>query len=633
MTNKLVSYTVNKDFENPQIFTKTSPEETGFLLTVAGRMHDLFLNEYKDNSEKITNAHKQGIEDTISKILEEAKKIEKNTTQNEVDELNGKVNSLTQELASYKSLVDCKNLELEYLKTSNNSPDALKIEAESIGYKKGFEECKNMFQMQSDDAKEKEKMLAQCQEKISMLQDSALKTEQEKNSIITKLKDENAKLNTPMGKGESGEYVVEETLKNAGFNVFDTSKSPFKEQGYMDRIITEDGNFPTSGWSIAIEVKNKKRVVKSTDIDSFVKKSEAGLKSGLFNGSIFFSIEDSLGKTNTEIIYGLDSSNIPIGPIGFYSPFTTSSVLTQEQLVLCVMQHVNIMKQVQEFRTMIVNNVAKDKDISLIQNFFKRYVKDTKENFEEYSEMTKTVQKMTSLLETKKKKLFEQFKHLESVNSNVSWLNANFSIPLNITYENAKRKYETNKNATKSQVFSKIGNVPILHNQLGLENAWSLIKTETSKINEEEFDENMFGHLEEKHGQEICQEDSSSCTSSTEKTSENSSVGSKDYQRYYDNNNMREPEQMFTMEEDFIELSKVSSQVVEHIKRKRSSKPDFDLTSVSTSSIAINLRDQVRQVGGLDIIKRFIIENKDKWPDMKEHLVESAPKTKRPKIN
>lgn len=606
METKTVSYVVDKSFVNPSIFSKASPEETTILLTVAGKFHELFLNEYKNTSEKVTDAHKQGIDYTIQKILEEAKKSEKQTVREDMDAITSKNKELETKLYETKTLLNSKTLELEFTKTHNLD----RKEAERLGYEHGYEACKTQYIEEKKElvkeSKETARINLETQKRMTELQDAMLKLEQTKNECITKLKDENAKLNTPMGKGESGEYVVEETIRNAGFSVFDTSKTPYKEQGYMDRVITEDGNFPSSGWMIAIEIKNKKRISKSTDIEVFKTKSNTGIKNGLFHASIFFSIEVNLGKDNTEVGYVNDESGIPLGPMAFYSPFTSSSVLTQEQLVLCVIQHVNLMKQCMEFRTMIINNVAKNEDINRIQLFFKKYVNETRENFEEFSEMTKSVQKMTSLLEKKKKKMFEQFKDLEEVNSKTTWLNTNFAIPLNMTFENAKKKYETNQSATKSQVFSKIGNVPLLHNQLGLENAWAIIKTRTHHHSNECFDEDTFAKVNE-----------------TVESLGNSKP--EEIETEYVNSDVED-----VTEHDSEEMQNVSNQIVEHIKRKRLTKTDFELSSVTMSTIATNVRDNVRKVGGLDLIKRYVLENKDKWPEMEDVLVD-GPKPKKQK--
>lgn len=571
----IIQLNVSDGFVIPNLFETLSPEDTAHLLCIAGRVHELFLEEYKNTSQKISDAKLLAVDQTIEKVLEKAKKLEFDKFSCQMSELNSKNEALKDEINSLKILVESKSLENKYLKENSGcTKEYLNAkEAEQLGYQKGYEKCKERYIEDLNDLKEKSKLLHESHLKIQELQDNVLKIEQTKNETIFKLKDENAKLNTPMAKGENGEYVVEETLKNARFHVYDTSKTPYKEQGYLDRIVTEDGNFPSnSGWSIAIEVKNKKRLVKNTDIEAFRKKSEAGISSGKFTGAIFLSIDDSLGIDSSSIEFVNDGSSIPIGPVAFYSPSAGTSSLTQEQLVLCVQQHVHIIKHCNNVRSLLFNQTAKDEDVKKIQSFFNNYVKETKENFEEFGEMTKTVLKMNILLEKKKKKMFEQFKNMESISSSVSWLNTSFNIPLNTVYDNVKARYDGNKNWTKSQIFSKTANIPLLHNQLGTDNAWDIMKKQSLKDCEsvEEDDDPV---MEE------------SLVLDTE-----------------------------SPEED-VNLLNVCSQVYEHIKRKRSTKSDYGISSVTLATLATNIRDSVRTVGGVDVVKRYFSENSDKWPD------------------
>ena len=588
----IINLKVSDDFVIPKLFETLSPEDTAHLLCIAGRVHELFLEEYKNTSQKISDAKLSAVSDTIEKVLEQAKKIEFEKFSGQLSEFASKNEELKNEINSLKILVETKNLENRYLKENSGCTKEYlnSKEAEQLGYQKGYEECKERSVEDLKDLKEKSKLLHESQLKIQELQDSVLKIEQTKNEAISKLKDENAKLNTPMAKGENGEYVVEETLKNARFHVHDTSKTPYKEQGYLDRIVTEDGNFPPiSGWSIAIEVKNKKRLVKSADIEAFKKKSEDGISSGKFTASIFLSIDDSLGINSSSIEFVNDESGIPIGPVAFYSPSTGTNSFTQEQVVLCVQQHIHMIKHCNNVRSLLFNQSAKDEDVKKIQSFFNNYVKETRENFEEFGEMTKTALKMNLLLEKKKKKMFEQFKTMESISSSVSWLNTSFNIPLNTVYDSIRARYEGNKNWTKSQIFSKTANIPLLHNQLGTENAWDIMKKQSLK----------------------------DCESVVEGEEEEEDALITD---------TRVPD-VESSEED-ANLLIVCSQVYEHIKRKRSTKSDYGISSVSLATLATNIRDSVRTVGGVDVVKRFFRENSEKWPDADVPLTSEPPKKK-----
>ena len=80
--------------------------------------------------------------------------------------------------------------------------------------------------------------------------------------------------------------------------------------------------------------------------------------------------------------------------------------------------------------------------------------------------------------------------------------------------------------------------------------------------------------------------------------------------------------------EEDANLLIVCSQVYEHIKRKRSTKSDYGISSVSLATLATNIRDSVRTVGGVDVVKRFFRENSEKWPDADVPLTSEPPKKK-----
>ena len=248
-----------------------------------------------------------------------------------------------------------------------------------------------------------------------------------------------------------------------------------------------------------------------------------------------------------------------------------------------------MIKHCNNVRSLLFNQSAKDEDVKKIQSFFNNYVKETRENFEEFGEMTKTALKMNLLLEKKKKKMFEQFKTMESISSSVSWLNTSFNIPLNTVYDSIRARYEGNKNWTKSQIFSKTANIPLLHNQLGTENAWDIMKKQSLK----------------------------DCESVVEGEEEEEDALITD---------TRVPD-VESSEED-ANLLIVCSQVYEHIKRKRSTKSDYGISSVSLATLATNIRDSVRTVGGVDVVKRFFRENSEKWPDADVPLTSEPPKKK-----
>ena len=123
------------------------------------------------------------------------------------------------------------------------------------------------------------------------------------------------------------------------------------------------------------------------------------------------------------------------------------------------------------------------------------------------------------------------------------------------------------KSSTKTSVFKTVGNLPTLANQLGLENAWLLIKNK---------------------GNEECEV--------TDKIEEEESE-------------VVEP----TNDED--EKYKDSSKLLlEHVNRKRAENPDYVVSSVtSLDMLGPTIRDTIKKAGGLNAVKTYMRMTSGEW--------------------
>ena len=339
---KTVCINVTDDFILPEFFNKESPEYISSCLYFVSTLKEHFINNTVTEKEKLLNVTQNSIKETLDEVFKELKEVEFKNMTTEINNLKEQVNNAVSDADSYKTKLEFKTYELEVFKEQmkkdteisvNTCTQKLKDELleskqkltdECVkNYNKGFSESKTRYEEELKHYKERTSTMDLLQKCLNETKDQLYKVEESKNSEISRLKEENYKLNTPMGKGDAGEFVVEETLRNSKFHVFDTSKSPYKEQGYLDKIVTEDGLFPSEGWKIAIEVKNKKNLVRSTDINAFLQKSEEGIKSKKFDASILLSIDDMIPghHTNSTFLeFVNDENGIPIGPVAMFSP-------------------------------------------------------------------------------------------------------------------------------------------------------------------------------------------------------------------------------------------------------------------------------------------------------------------------
>ena len=74
-----------------------------------------------------------------------------------------------------------------------------------------------------------------------------------------------------------------------------------------------------------------------------------------------------------------DENGIPLGPVAMFSPLLNTKNMTQDQVVMCLHQHVHILNQCRVFHKTLTNNVCNDTDISMLKTFFDSYVEFFKE--------------------------------------------------------------------------------------------------------------------------------------------------------------------------------------------------------------------------------------------------------------
>ena len=61
MATKTVEYVVTKDFQNPDFFKTSSPEQNTLVLNFAGRLQDFFNTQKSSLEERMMTAKKVGI--------------------------------------------------------------------------------------------------------------------------------------------------------------------------------------------------------------------------------------------------------------------------------------------------------------------------------------------------------------------------------------------------------------------------------------------------------------------------------------------------------------------------------------------------------------------------------------------
>lgn len=271
-----------------------------------------------------------------------------------------------------------------------------------------------------------------------------------------------AELQSPMARGNCGEWNIAQTLRDIGYHVEDTSEGDLKMQGYLDLLVKPERD-STENMRIAIEGKNKKNIKKASqekvakrdkdlddDIETFKIRAQQGIKNGLFDAAIFVSIRAHT-KMGAPVVLSMfeDTTNRPLAPVTYIGPEKgkNATPITQEQLETHVYMMFHLLEQCHIIRSDLCNGL-KDQELDSFQILFDQLGGHLNKTFADLRKQEHLIDELRTNLTSIRCKCIQMFRSLCNVNSHIPWLQRKIEADWLSVYEDARQKSLTSTEAT-----------------------------------------------------------------------------------------------------------------------------------------------------------------------------------------
>jgi hypothetical protein len=292
-----------------------------------------------------------------------------------------------------------------------------------------------------------------------------------------------SELQTPMGRGGSGEYDVATCLTELGFVVEDTSTGDKKNQGYLDLLVHHANS------KIAFEIKNKKTIRKASqdkvdrhekdiddDVKTFQQRVRDGVKNGLFDAAVFVSIR-SHTKMGDPVVLEMvsDSTDRPLVPVSYIGPEKgkSASPLTQEQLETHTYLMFGILEQCDVIRKELCNGI-KDQDIDSLQRLFEDMGTFLNKTFVDLRKQERLIDDMAKNLTEIRVRCIQMFRSVYGVNNRTPWLQKNMMTNWMPILETSQERAATMNDA---EIWNKIGKQKqTIENSIGKDAMFQVIR-------------------------------------------------------------------------------------------------------------------------------------------------------------
>ena len=233
---------------------------------------------------------------------------------------------------------------------------------------------------------------------------------------VDALSQENARLKTPSGRGESGEADVASIVAELGYKCHDTSRHKEKER-FGDLLVVDetamapnegsesDGSMSSRGTRIAIEIKNRQHV-RQSEVDAFSEKVRRGVASGLYDGGIMISLrapfpgQSSCARQALLEIEGKQT----VAPMAWLSCERTKPVqpLSSDYVAVILRSHMELCAGVQEIFVAAHGDQAEQ--MAFLKEQFSASSQLVTELFAEFGRHQSTLDALRKSLDTMKQK-------------------------------------------------------------------------------------------------------------------------------------------------------------------------------------------------------------------------------------
>ena len=449
-----ITLLVPEGFILPPWFSSATEQETASALDVAGRLCYL-SRDLVDSASSMSRASMRAM---LGEVLSSSE--ERNTT------LSSSLSAARKECANKEIELREKAFILEQERSNKAEEVARRVQEETISLTRRLEE---MERARDEDLKRAEEsgrsemrqtaeraqvaLMENMREGCHAKETFSSKLE-EQSLIISSLREKVAALETPMGKGRSGELVIHSCAEGAGLQVVDTSTGSMKDNGYLDLLIFPDGEeLETSCCRIAVEVKNV-AIVEAQHLRDFEDKVKKGIEKNMWDAAVFLSIRSHTKKGSPVCIDLLDKGNhvFPVTWLGTEKGRNAAPLL-QEQVETHFCMITSLLRQMQKRNGEKEANITPVTDVhtSNLRVCLTDVITHMNDAFSEMGRQHRLIEDMRSSLTSVRVSCIRSFLSLWSVNRSTPWLGMEMDCPWMDAYQAAKTKMDSGMDAARTK--------------------------------------------------------------------------------------------------------------------------------------------------------------------------------------
>lgn len=420
-----VCFVVPEGFVTPSFFASATAEETARVLEIAARIPEWIATDTTGKMQDIFRVVEQKERERVQTIKDRLHTLEQENVQLRIDKEQFVLQSKTHmEELRHERKAHEKQLQEQEVRIRHSMKEETYGEADKLHETLRIAQEKSLEMERSLNAR-----LRACMES-DMLKDTDLH----------KLKLRVAELESPMGRGQTGELDVAQTLRDVGYRVCDTSHGG--DKGFLDLLVTPDGAVEGCNLRLAVEVKNRKDV-KRENLDTFHERVLKGLASNLYDAAVFVSIRSCCrkGPHAVEMEMYLDEAKRPLVPVTWIGPEKGKGVppLSQEQLETHVHMQMALLSQCHTIRRELCNGIQ-DVDLQTIQHMVDTMSGLLNEAFVDLSKQTRLIDELKSNTTAIRVRCIHMCSALFGANQQVPWLGRSLPLPWMEVYQRAKEK-------------------------------------------------------------------------------------------------------------------------------------------------------------------------------------------------
>lgn len=420
-------------WQTPPFFSASSPEEIALALDTASSLLPYVSKVAHAHHDQQEAARRQGVEETVEAAL---RHLRDGAVQQAVQERH----EIQAEALQLRSQLDESRIQLAQLHQTVEAAQRQLADAEAKGRAAALLDCDARLRSELKYAEDRRGTMERdlrsradeaVGERDTLRQQCAALAQKEKELV-----EENQRLRTPSGRGESGEADVLATLTGVGYRVVDTSKWKEKERygdllcymrGEEDDSDSDGGGASASRRNVrlAVEVKNRAKLSRA-EVVKFEKIVQSGVADGLFEGGMLVSLRCAIPQKSTCASQALleDDAGKPTIPMAYLAAERGNPPrpVSAEHVEIVTQAHLHLCQEVVAVRSALGGGDVGEQDMRRMQAHIADLSAFVTEIFAEFGKHTAILDSARRSLDAMKQSCLVLYRTARRMNSSTPWL-------------------------------------------------------------------------------------------------------------------------------------------------------------------------------------------------------------------